>query len=317
MVRGKVWPGRAGGRRATAAQAACKGEGSTAGWGQGMGRGAHVEHVDHGRDAGGVEAQRLVERLRILSRVGRRACGVGRGAEAWEAGGGGRPRCKQRAGEGSAADWGQGTRGVVRVLLLPARARVWKEDLPLLSLGYSSRSISPPRGQTLPTACVQKAGQVSHWFGTCVYRITVRKYVQLDGLTLVRRRCFVDRSDSNNGVRAVSLHQLLVEGRAAVDVLACTVVVVVQVELEVLIVEEGRALGTPVEDIVAGLVARAEAASACSGKQREEIQDLYLYLYLYQQRGEQEQGFRHGSSASIVKSSVLLAWVPTIRRLQR
>ena len=26
----------------------------------------------------------------------------------WEAGGGGRPRCTQRAGEGSTADWGAG-----------------------------------------------------------------------------------------------------------------------------------------------------------------------------------------------------------------
>jgi len=29
-------------------------------------RGAHRKHVLHGRDAGGVEAQRLVERLRVL-----------------------------------------------------------------------------------------------------------------------------------------------------------------------------------------------------------------------------------------------------------
>eukprot|EP00964_Phaeocystis_antarctica_P071135 scaffold43354_cov58-Phaeocystis_antarctica.AAC.2 len=44
-------------------------------------------------------------------RVGRRAYDVGRGAEYREAGGGGRPRCTRRAGEGSTADWGQGTRG--------------------------------------------------------------------------------------------------------------------------------------------------------------------------------------------------------------
>ena len=85
--------------------------------------GAHEEHGAHVRDAGGVEAQRLVERRRALPRVERRAYGAGRGTGR-VAGGGGRPRCKQRAGEGSAADWGQGTRGVVRVLLLPARARV-------------------------------------------------------------------------------------------------------------------------------------------------------------------------------------------------
>ena len=41
--------------------------------------GAHVEHVGHGCDAGGVEAQRLVERRRVLPRVERRACGAGRG----------------------------------------------------------------------------------------------------------------------------------------------------------------------------------------------------------------------------------------------
>ena len=43
------------------------------------GGGAHVEHLEHARDAGGVEAQRLVERRRALPRVKRRACGEGRG----------------------------------------------------------------------------------------------------------------------------------------------------------------------------------------------------------------------------------------------
>ena len=70
--------------------------------------GAHVEHVAHVCDAGGVEAQRLVERRRRLPRVERRACDAGRGADR-EAGGGGRPRCTQRAGEGSNADWEQCT----------------------------------------------------------------------------------------------------------------------------------------------------------------------------------------------------------------
>ena len=41
--------------------------------------GAHIEHVVHGCDAGGVEAQRLVERRRVLPRVERRAYGVERG----------------------------------------------------------------------------------------------------------------------------------------------------------------------------------------------------------------------------------------------
>ena len=71
--------------------------------------GAHREHVAHVCDAGGIEAQRLVERRRVLPRVERRACGARCEGAGWEAGGGGRPRCTQRAGTGSAADWGQGT----------------------------------------------------------------------------------------------------------------------------------------------------------------------------------------------------------------
>ena len=42
--------------------------------------GAHAEHVDHGRDAGGVEAERLVERRRALPSRKRRACDAGRDA---------------------------------------------------------------------------------------------------------------------------------------------------------------------------------------------------------------------------------------------
>ena len=42
--------------------------------------GAHLEHPLHVRDAGGVEAQRLVERRRVLPRVARGAYGAGRGA---------------------------------------------------------------------------------------------------------------------------------------------------------------------------------------------------------------------------------------------
>eukprot|EP00964_Phaeocystis_antarctica_P117933 scaffold81772_cov49-Phaeocystis_antarctica.AAC.6 len=70
--------------------------------------GAHPEHVIHARDAGGVEAQRLVERRRPLPRVKRRAYDAGQGVRR-EPGGGGRPRRKQCAGEGSSAGWGQGT----------------------------------------------------------------------------------------------------------------------------------------------------------------------------------------------------------------
>ena len=71
--------------------------------------GAHGEHLVHVCDAGCVEAQRPVEHRRALPRVRRRAYGAGRGAEYREAGGGGRPRCTQRAGQGSSADWEQGT----------------------------------------------------------------------------------------------------------------------------------------------------------------------------------------------------------------
>eukprot|EP00964_Phaeocystis_antarctica_P080635 scaffold50376_cov38-Phaeocystis_antarctica.AAC.1 len=79
---GRCSPG-GGRRRATVVQAGCR-EGSTADSGRARG-GAHVEHVLHVCDAGGVEAQRLVERRRVLPRVERRAYGVVRGAEYREA----------------------------------------------------------------------------------------------------------------------------------------------------------------------------------------------------------------------------------------
>ena len=91
--------GRGGGHRTTAAHAACRGVLDCRLWGQGTRGGAHVEHGEHVHDAGGVEAQRLVERRRELPRVETRVYDVGRGVDR-EAGGGGRPRCTQRAGEG-------------------------------------------------------------------------------------------------------------------------------------------------------------------------------------------------------------------------
>jgi hypothetical protein len=55
------------------------GDGPTQGWGAKGTRGAHGEHVVHGRDAGGVEAQRLVEGRRALpSRREGMRCGVER-----------------------------------------------------------------------------------------------------------------------------------------------------------------------------------------------------------------------------------------------
>ena len=56
------------------------------GAGRGHARGAHVKHVVHGRDAGRVKAQRLVERLRILPSGKREHGKRGRHAEpqGWE-----------------------------------------------------------------------------------------------------------------------------------------------------------------------------------------------------------------------------------------
>ena len=65
-----------------------QGRGSAADWGQGTRGGAHIEHEGHARDAGGVEAQRLVERKRGLPRVektgmrcGARVCGSADGGD--------------------------------------------------------------------------------------------------------------------------------------------------------------------------------------------------------------------------------------------
>ena len=66
-----------------------RGKGPTQGLGAKGTRGAHVEHVAHGRDSGGVEAQRLVEGRRELpSRREGMRCGEGkrwepRGGSAW------------------------------------------------------------------------------------------------------------------------------------------------------------------------------------------------------------------------------------------
>jgi hypothetical protein len=62
------------------------GNGPTQGLGAKGTREAHVEHVAHGRDAGGVKAQRLVEGLRVLpSRREGMRCG-------------GRERCEPEGG---------------------------------------------------------------------------------------------------------------------------------------------------------------------------------------------------------------------------
>ena len=84
-MRGEVWAGRRVGREAAAAQVACTGRDRLITNAQGTG-GAHLKHLVHVRDAGRVEAQWLVKRLRVLPsrKVGMRCearCGLegGRG----------------------------------------------------------------------------------------------------------------------------------------------------------------------------------------------------------------------------------------------
>eukprot|EP00964_Phaeocystis_antarctica_P118753 scaffold82504_cov48-Phaeocystis_antarctica.AAC.2 len=70
--------GQQTGATASAVQAACRRGARVQIRGRARG-GAHLEHAVHVYDAGGVEAQRLVERRRGLPRVERRAYGAGRG----------------------------------------------------------------------------------------------------------------------------------------------------------------------------------------------------------------------------------------------
>ena len=98
-----------------ARQAACTGgEGPTQGLGAKGTRGAHPEHVAHGHDAGGVEAQRLVEGRRVLPspREGMRC-----GGERCEAGGGrawGVVAARQEACTGEGPTQGLGAKGTRR-----------------------------------------------------------------------------------------------------------------------------------------------------------------------------------------------------------
>ena len=55
-------------------------------WVAWAGAGAHLKHVPHARDAGRVEAQRLVERIRVLPRVQRE--GIDEGAAGCQEAGG-------------------------------------------------------------------------------------------------------------------------------------------------------------------------------------------------------------------------------------
>ena len=105
-MRGRGAAREAWGRWVAATQRRARGGPDSRLGGQGT-RGAHVEHVAHGCDAGGVETQRLVERRRALPRVETRAYVCGEVCESAGGRGGGRRRCKQHAGQGSTADTGR------------------------------------------------------------------------------------------------------------------------------------------------------------------------------------------------------------------
>ena len=85
-------------------------------WGQGTRGGAHHEHAVHERDAGRVEAHRLVETVRSLCRVEGRECETrvrcagrkARGRGAWGSGGG---KSDAHAEDPRLEGLGQGTRG--------------------------------------------------------------------------------------------------------------------------------------------------------------------------------------------------------------
>eukprot|EP00964_Phaeocystis_antarctica_P061666 scaffold36871_cov49-Phaeocystis_antarctica.AAC.1 len=101
--------GPGGGRqRATAAHAACRG-GLDCRFGARQRGGVHLEHGAHGRDAGGVEAQRLVERLRFLPERGYAVRGEVQSTG--RAGDGRRPRDTQRAWGGARLQVGGRARG--------------------------------------------------------------------------------------------------------------------------------------------------------------------------------------------------------------
>ena len=89
-------------------------------WARGLG-GAHVEHVVHASDAGGVEAQRLVERRRFLCRESKGGHAVrGELRALGGAGGSGGRRCpKQRAQERARLQIGSRALGEERTLNMP------------------------------------------------------------------------------------------------------------------------------------------------------------------------------------------------------
>ena len=95
-------------------------------------RGAHKKHSTHGCDAGGVEAQRLIEHLRLLPSREKRAyirrwAKARAGTDGWVWVGGGRKRhmygtCTGRAptkGLGAVHDYGERTLNMLRMVVTP------------------------------------------------------------------------------------------------------------------------------------------------------------------------------------------------------
>ena len=80
-MRGEVRAGRREGVGRRRRKRRARGKARLKAWGPGGTRGAHGEHVNHVRDLGGVEAQRLVEHRRDLPSRKGGACDAGRGAD--------------------------------------------------------------------------------------------------------------------------------------------------------------------------------------------------------------------------------------------
>ena len=109
------------------------GEGPTQGLGAKGTRGAHEEHVAHGRDAGGVEAQRLVEGRRLLpSRREGKRCGGGevRAGRQEGLGCGGSTTSGMHGGKARLKAWGPRARAV----------RTWNMAYMVVSLQVSMLS---------------------------------------------------------------------------------------------------------------------------------------------------------------------------------
>ena len=142
-------------------QLACK-ESQAGNGGQGT-RGAHIEHVAHGCDAGRVEAQRLVERRRALPSQ-QRACEEARMQGEARTGDGrvwGDVRRQVACKESQAGDGGQGTRGahIEHVAHVCDAGRVEAQRLVELI------SVLPSRKEAIPlgASCGPEGGRAVRW----------------------------------------------------------------------------------------------------------------------------------------------------------